>query len=72
MPRIPTVRRADLDRTLKALQAAGYAPGQVEVRPGGEVVITPRALTAEPAPSQPDELTAWREQRRARGAAQGA
>lgn len=72
MPRAATVRQADLQRAIRALQAAGMGVARIEVRPGGEVVIVPGpALTLGEAASQPpDELTAWREQR-ARRAAQG-
>lgn len=83
MPRVPTVRKADLDRAIKALADAGMTVAAVEVRPGGQVVITPKpassALTgADPAsqppePSQgpPEDLEAWRNRKRGLRAAQG-
>lgn len=67
MPRVPTVRRADLDRALAALKAAGFDVARIDLKPGGEITI----LTGEPlaatdsAPVAP--LDAWRE-RRQRGA----
>ncbi|MFI4936001.1 MAG: hypothetical protein ACHP7N_15390 [Caulobacterales bacterium] len=39
MSRVPTVRKADLDRVLKALMDAGETIDRVEVKPSGEVVI---------------------------------
>lgn len=67
MSRVPTVRKADLDRVLKALKDAGLTCGAVLVRPGGEVVITPApageappTLTATPAGEQPADLDSWR------------
>jgi hypothetical protein len=44
-PRRPAVRKADLDRVLKALADAGETVGRVEVEPGGKVTI----LTGTPA-----------------------
>lgn len=44
MSRVPTVRKADLDRVLKALRDDGQTVGRVEVEPGGKVVI----LTGKP------------------------
>lgn len=71
MPRVPTVRRSDLDRTLSALKAAGHEVSRVELRPGGEIVI----LTGEPqaahVAADPSGLDAWRERKRALRAAQG-
>jgi len=67
MSRVPTVRKADLDRVLKALKAAGQVAACVVVRPGGDVVITPApadqpraALTVVSADGQPDNLDSWR------------
>lgn len=83
MTRVPTVRKADLDRAIKALADAGMTVAAVEVRPGGQVVITPKpaptALTADdlasqpPEPSQgpPEDLDAWRHRKRGHRAAQG-
>lgn len=84
MPRVPTVRAADLDRVLKALAKAGQVAGRVEVRPGGEVVIIPKAApiagAADPADLTPDmppgevsDLERFRAEKRQRGlrAAQG-
>lgn len=62
MPRVPTVRKADLDRVLRALTDAGQRAASVVVRPGGEIVITP-ALTADTSGQQVDDLTAWRTNR---------
>jgi len=39
MPRVPTVRKADLDRVLQALRADGQTIGRVEIEPGGKVTI---------------------------------
>lgn len=68
--RVPTVRKADLDRVLKSLADHGQRPGTIIVRPSGEVEITP-ALTGEPAGGQGDDLDEWR-RRRAERKAQGA
>lgn len=70
MSRVPTVRKADLDRVLKALRDDGLAPGRIVVRPGGEVEITP-ALTVASAMPQAGSLDE-RRARRAERAAQGA
>jgi hypothetical protein len=43
--RSASVRKADLDRVLKALADAGETVGRVEVEPGGKVTI----LTGKPA-----------------------
>lgn len=81
MPRVPTVRAADLDRVLKALAKAGLVAGQVVVRPGGEVVITPKpappaaaaaaaadeSLTAETLPGEVSDLDRFRQEKRQRG-----
>lgn len=71
MPRVPTVRKADIDRTLAALKAAGHDVARVELRPGGEVVI----LTGQPLPPQGaapvSALDEWREKKRGARAAQG-
>lgn len=71
MPRVPTVRRSDLDRTLAALKSAGHEVARVELRPGGEIVI----LTGEPQAPQvaapATGLDAWREKKRGLRAAQG-
>lgn len=67
MPRVPTVRQADLDRVMKALKANGQGAARIEVRPG-EVIIIPGALTdGEPSPHLSD-LDAWRERKRGRSA----
>jgi hypothetical protein len=61
------VRKSDLDRVLKALQDAGQAVGQIEVRPDGIVLITPAAESfgvSVPA----NELDAWRARRATRSA----
>lgn len=44
MPRVATVRKADLDRVLKALTDRGLTVARVEVTPAG-VNIIPGALT---------------------------
>lgn len=44
MARVATVRKADLDRVLKALRDDGQTVGRIEVEPGGKVVI----LTGQP------------------------
>jgi len=81
MARVPTVRKADLDRVLAALAAAGQVATRVEVRPGGVVVIVPGAApdpaareTGSPAgltlvapDAQPATLEEWRERRKRRG-----
>ncbi len=59
MSRVPGVRKADLDRAIKALKDAGCTVARVEVRPGGQVDIIP-ALTGA---GQLDELEAWRVKR---------
>ena len=66
MSRTPAVRKADLDRVLKALADAGKEIGRVEVEPGGKVTI----LTGKPeATLTPLEQARVR---RAERAAQGA
>lgn len=60
MPRVPTVRKADLDRVLKALADAGQPVAGVVVKPGGEVHI----LTGEPAKPSLSALDGWREKQR--------
>ena len=75
MSRVPTVRAADLARTLAALKACGFGPARVELQPGGGIVITPGPLTAGGAgvtPAEPvDDLTVWRRKKHGRHAAQG-
>lgn len=76
MPRGPTTRRADLDRALAALDAAGYAPGRVVITPGGGVEIIPTAkpaagkppLTDTPPAPQVSDLDSWRERKGGRRA----
>lgn len=46
MSRVPTVRKADLDRVLKALADAGQRVARIEVKPGGQVDIIPADLTS--------------------------
>lgn len=70
MPRAPAIRKADLDRVLKALKDAGHGVARVEVRAGGQVDIIPVPLTPEGAQGQGSELEAWRAKRGDR-AAQG-
>lgn len=67
MTRTPTIRKADLDRVLKAIKDAGQEVGSIVVRPGGVVEITP-ALTTGGSAAQRDELAQWRERRNARRA----
>jgi hypothetical protein len=71
MSRVPTVRKADLDRVLAALKAQGLQPASVVVRPGGEVVITPGVaaadLTPTGAPVVADPLDTWRAGKKSRG-----
>lgn len=57
MARKPTVRSADLDRVLKALDAAGHQVAGVKILPGGEVHI----LTGAPQSAPLSALDAWRE-----------
>jgi hypothetical protein len=57
--RVPTVRKADLDRVLKALRDDGQSVGRVEVEPGGKITI----FTGEAA----EPLTALQQARAARG-----
>jgi hypothetical protein len=70
--RVPTVRKADLVRVLKALADRGLAAGSVLVRPGGDVVITPTiagALTVGPIippDAEAQNLDEWREKKRGR------
>lgn len=45
MPRAPTVRQADLERTLRALAAQGLTAARVEITPAGVIII--------PGPTQP-------------------
>ena len=70
MARVPTIRKADLDRTMKALADAGFTVVEVRVLPGGEVKIIP-ALTGSTPKA---ELTPLEEARarRAKRAAQTA
>jgi hypothetical protein len=70
MSRVPTVRKADLDRVLKALADRGQHAATIIVRPGGEVEITPALTTDAPGAQGGDELAAWREKRRGRAADQ--
>lgn len=68
MSRSPTVTRANLDRALAALKAAGIDVARVELRPDGKVVI----LTAAGAPviqEAGSALDRWRENKRGAGAA---
>lgn len=69
MPRVPTVRKADLDRALAALKAAGHQVARVEVKPGGDIII----LTGEPLAANDlhaaSPLDAWRERKRGPSAA---
>lgn len=67
MPRVPTVRRADLDRTLAALKAAGIEVARVELKPGGDITILTGAPIAATDSTPVAPLDAWRE-RRQRGA----
>lgn len=66
MSRVATVRKADLDRVLKALRDDGQTVGRVEIEPSGKVVILPGAPEGALTP-----LEKWRAQRD-RDAAQGA
>lgn len=68
MPRVPTIRQADLDRVWKMLKANGRGVARIEVRPG-EVILIPGPLTdGEPSP-QLSDLDAWRNRKRGAGAA---
>jgi hypothetical protein len=69
MSRTPTLRKADLDRVLKALADKGLGVASVVVRPGGEVVITPTALTGQGPPVHVSALDSYRERKRGAGAA---
>jgi hypothetical protein len=63
MPRVPTVRKADLDRVLKALKDNGQAAVRVEML-GNAVTIFPGSLTGDAPSPHLSELDAWREKRR--------
>jgi hypothetical protein len=67
MPRVPTVRQADLDRALRALKAQGLGVARIEVRPGGEVVIVPGPLTPAEPPREVSDLERFRAEKAARG-----
>lgn len=78
MSRVPTVRKADLDRALRAIAAAGLGVAEIRVRPGGEIIITPgpkpntaAPLTPEAEPAPPADLDQWRARKNGRRAAQG-
>lgn len=71
MPRSPTVRRSDLDRTLAALKAAGHEVARVELRPGGEIVILTGDSQVAQVAAPVSALDAWRERKRGASAAQG-
>lgn len=71
MPRVPTVRQADLERTLRALAAQGLTAARVEITPAGVVIIpgpagAAAALTA-PSAGVTSYLDEWRAERRRRG-----
>lgn len=76
MPRAPTIRQADLERTLRALAAQGLTAARVEITPAGVVIIPgPAPAEGEAQPltlSEPGvtSLDNWREGR-ARRASQG-
>jgi hypothetical protein len=70
MPRVPTVRQADLARVIKALIDAGQGVARVIVRPGGVVEIVPGLTPPAPAP-EPTPLDAWRGRKRGDHAAEG-
>lgn len=55
MTRVATVRKADLDRVIRALKDAGQMVGRVEIRPGGIVEITPALTGVAPEPLTPLE-----------------
>ncbi len=61
MPRAVAIRKADLDRVLKALRDSGRDVGRVEITPTG-ITIVPRLTDAPPV----DELSAWRAKRGSR------
>jgi hypothetical protein len=63
MPRGPSVRRADIERAVAALEACGHAVEAVEVMPGGGVRVILRDLTAPASPASLDEFTAWNDRR---------
>lgn len=69
MSRVPTVRKADLDRAIKALRDAGYSVQRIEARPGGVLLIIP-ALTGAAGGGQVDDLDQRRQRRNAERAAQ--
>ena len=59
MPRGAAVRRADIDRAIKALHANGLELGGVEVMPGGGVRVLPKDLTLAAQGAVVDEFEAW-------------
>jgi len=61
-----TIRKADLDRVLKALRDDGQAIGRVEVEPGGKVTIWVGAAAASLTPLE--RARAERDAREARDA----
>tara|TARA_R110002124_G_scaffold173690_5_gene341366 strand:+ start:24707 stop:24913 length:207 start_codon:yes stop_codon:yes gene_type:complete len=68
MARTPAVSRADLDRVIAALQAAGVAITGAEVTPRRVLILTgDPAAVQDSAPVS--ELDAWREKQRGQGAA---
>lgn len=67
MPRVPTVRQSDVDRSIRSLKAHGYGVARVTIRPGGEVVITPGPLTPEEPESELSDLERFRAEKQRRG-----
>lgn len=63
MSRVPTVRKADLDRSLAALKAAGHDIAGVTIKPGGEVMILTGAPTMPHQSVPKSALDVWRETR---------
>ena len=66
MSRGPAVRRADIERAIAALKAAGYGIACVEVCAGGVVRVIP-AFTDAPAAAPMNDLDAFRARRAAKG-----
>lgn len=70
MTRAPANRQADIKRAIGALKAHGLGVARIDFPVSGGFSVVPGPLTPEAPGAQPDDLTAWREQR-ARRSAQG-
>lgn len=56
-------RKADIERAVRAAQAAGLGIARIEIDPEGKIVIVPGQAAP---PEKVDELAAWRAKRDAR------